>query len=81
MIMEKTVQYAKEIDDVMMLVVELLKDVKAGKGALEIGAENLPLLMQAVAGAEQIKDELAMNKEVVLQTIGSQVGSIAAVFV
>lgn len=51
---KKEVEYAKEIDDVMVLVYEVVKVIKE-KGNY---AELVDELVAAVSGADQIKDEL-----------------------
>jgi hypothetical protein len=68
---------AKEIDDVLQLVVEVIKDVKDGKGASAIAAENLPGLMTAISGADQALGEHAQNPSAVYATVGKAVGEIA----
>ena len=80
MLANKEVQYAKEIDDCMVLVVELLRDIKAKKGAAEIAGENLQNLINAMAGMDGIKDELH-NPQVVAQTVGYRTGELVAVFI
>ncbi len=80
-IQKKEVEYAKEIDDVLALVVELVKDIKAKKSAGELAAENLENLIQAVAGAEQIPAEAKASLSVTLQTAGSRVGELVAALV
>lgn len=78
---QKQVEYAKEVDDVLVLLVELVKDVKAKKDLGAIAAENLPNLMAAITGADQVGAEVQANKAVVLQTVGHRLGDLASVFV
>ena len=80
MIAQKEVSYAKEIDDVLVLVVELVKDIKAKKGVSEIASENIANLMAALSGIDQANEEMK-NKAVVLQTIGYRLGDLAAALV
>jgi hypothetical protein len=81
MIESKQVEYAKELDDALALVVELVKDLKAKKSVTEIAAENLPNLMSAFAGIEQVGAELAANKAVVFQTVGYRTGELAGALI
>ena len=80
MIEKREVEFAKEIDDVAVLLVELVKDIKAKKGAAEIAGENVKNLMDAIAAFDQIPAE-AKNKLVALQTLGYRTGELAAVIV
>lgn len=79
MIQQKQVDYAKELDDVLVAVSVLLRDVKAKKSTNEIVADALQGVMNAVAGLDQVGAELAANKQVALQTVGFRVGEIAGV--
>jgi hypothetical protein len=80
MIQKKEIEFAKELDDVLVLVIELIKDIKAKKSAAQIGTENIPLLMTAIGNIDQLPEE-AKNKPVVLSTIGYRAGELAASFV
>jgi hypothetical protein len=73
----KQIEFTKEIDDALVLVVELVKDIKAGKGAAEIAAENLPNLMNAIGSADQIPEE-AKSGIVTAQTVGYRMGELVA---
>ncbi len=77
-VQKKEVEYSKEIDDVLVLVVELVKDIKAKKGAAELAAENLANLMNAVGGADQIPAEAKASLAVALQTAGYRSGELVA---
>lgn len=55
------VNVASELDDVLVLLVDVVKKLKEGKGVIEIGASELPLLAKAVAGLDQIPDEVKEN--------------------
>lgn len=74
---KKEVSYAKELDDCMVLVVELIKDIKAKKGVSELMSENLGNLIAAIGGIDQVAGELESNKEVALETIGFRVGELS----
>lgn len=77
-IQKKEVEYAKEIGDVMVLIVELVKDVKAKKAMSELMSENLPHLINAIGGVDQVPAEIAEHKVVALQTVGLHIGELAA---
>lgn len=76
MIEKKEVQYAKEIDDVLVLVNVLVADIKEKKPITEIATDCLPKLMTAIDGIAGVKEELAANKEVALETVGYRVGEL-----
>lgn len=79
-IQKKEIEYAKELDDVMVLVVELVKDIKAKKDVAALAAENLPNLMNAIGGLDQIGDEFK-NKPVLLSTIGYRTGELGGALI
>lgn len=81
MIQEKSVSYAKELDDCLVLMIELAKDIKEGKDIGMIVSENLPNLIQAIGGMEQIKGELEANKEIVFSTAGYRMGELVGTLV
>lgn len=72
----KQVEVAKEMDDVMVLVCTLVRDIKAKKSPAELASGNLKNLMDAISGLDQIAEE-ATHKKVALQTIGYRVGDLA----
>lgn len=76
MIQPKQVQIAKELDDVLSLVVELVKDLKAKKGIAELASENLPGLMAAMSGIDQVGDELKLNRKEAVQTVALKVSEL-----
>lgn len=78
---KKEVEYTKELDDAMVLIVELIKDIKAGKEPGMIAAENLPNLMSAIGGADQIGGEVSASMSVALQTVGYRTGELAAALI
>ena len=69
---------AKELDDALLLVKALIVDIKAGKSPSEIVSGNVPALIAAIAGLDQVSAELAANPEACYSTVGSRVGEIAA---
>lgn len=78
-LVKKEVEIAKELDDVMALVVELVKDIKAGKGAAELASENIGNLMTAVSGIDQVQDELKLNKQAAVQGVALRVAELVSV--
>jgi len=72
----KSVEYAKEIDDVMVLFVEVVKNRKA-KAAL---TDLIDELMTALAGIDQVDDEFIGNRKVALQTVGYRTGELTDAF-
>ena len=78
MIASKQVEYAKEVDDVLVAVVSLVKEIRSGKSIGEIAAGSLGKVMDAVGGVAEIDDELRDNRTVAMQTIGYRTGELAA---
>lgn len=76
MIESKNVLYAKEVDDVMVLLTELVADIKAKKNLAVIASENLPNLFAALSGVDQVGAELNSNPKVVVETIGYRLGDL-----
>lgn len=75
---QKQINYAREIDDVVWLLVSLVKDIKAGKSIPEVVAGSVSSLVAALNGLDQLDDEIAANKQVAYQTIGFRVGELTA---
>lgn len=55
---EQVVRLPKESQDVRVLLVELIKDIKEKKPIAQIASENLENLMKAVEGFEKIPNEV-----------------------
>jgi hypothetical protein len=72
---KKEIEYAKQLDDVFELVVELMKVVRA-KGNY---AELVDELIDAVTGVDEIKDEVK-NLSAVAHTAMPRVFEIIEVF-
>ncbi|MDD0852977.1 hypothetical protein HBN50_07710 [Halobacteriovorax sp. GB3] len=51
-------EVGKESEEVAVAVAELIKDIREGKDVATITAENLPNVMRAVEGYDQIDDEM-----------------------
>lgn len=61
-LVKKEVELPKELSEVAIFVVEILKDIMAKKDIAAISAENLPNLMAAVQGFENMAEELKDEK-------------------
>ncbi len=75
----KQVQVAKELDDVGALLVSLVAAIKAKKDLVSLLSEEIKPLMEAVNGIDQVKNEIAENKQVAAQTIGARVGELVGI--
>lgn len=60
-LVQVSVSVPKELSEVANLIVELVKDVKAGKDISKIGEENLSNLLKAIEGVDQIPQEVKDN--------------------
>lgn len=76
-IQKREVEYAKEVDDVAVLLVKIVEMAKAGMSVVEIGAGAVTPLIDAVANIQGVGEEIAANKKVAISTIGYRVGEIA----
>lgn len=56
--MEIKVEVPKELNDCLVMLVELVKDIKDKKELAVIVSENLPNLIAAIDGAQKIPEEL-----------------------
>lgn len=56
-LVEKTLKVPKELLDIEVALVELVKDIVAKKSLALVAGENLPLLMTAIEGYEKIGEE------------------------
>lgn len=61
-VVTKQVDIAKEVDDVLSLVVHLVKEIKAGKDVGAIVAGSVQPLIEAVSGVDQVAGELQANR-------------------
>lgn len=77
---KKEIEIAKETDDCMVLLIGIVKSIKAGKSAGEIAAQELPAFMEALNGANQIGEE-AKSKDAMARTVGMRAGELAAAFI
>lgn len=78
-IQKREVEFSKEIDDVAVFNLHLLKAIKDKKPIAEIMSGSLKDLMDAVQGIDQMDDEAKSNRKVALQTIGYRAGEMADV--
>lgn len=76
---EKVLVVGKESSEVVDALHELIKDIKAGKSITEISAENLPGLMTAVSGYEDIDDEMkGAERNATIAYAGYKIGDALA---
>jgi hypothetical protein len=72
----KTVEYSKEIDDVMGLFVAIVDNRKKKEELAKLFDE----LLEAVTGIGEIDDEFMVDRKVALQTIGYRTGELVDAF-
>lgn len=85
MIESRTVNFAKEVDDVAVLFPTLIASIKEklAKGesitqiVMETATEDFQLFVAAVAGVTNVPDELKADRKVVLATLGYRLGETA----
>ena len=68
----------EEADDVGVLLVELVKDIKAKKSVAELLSENIGHLTTALHKVDEIPDEVSANPVVFAQTLGYRMGELTA---
>ena len=73
---KKEIEFAKELDDVMVLFVELVKGIK-NKGDY---TALLDELIGAINGADDIDDEVKANLKASINTVTLRANDIAEVF-
>lgn len=76
----RQLQVAKEIDDVMLLFPEIIRQIRAGKSLMDLASSEFSNLVTAVQGIDQVPEELKADRKVALQTIGYRTGEIADAF-
>lgn len=74
---KKEIDFAKETDDVMKLVVELVKTIKE-KGDY---ANLLDELIEAINGIDEVSAEYKSNLKAVINTVQLNVTDIAMIFI
>ena len=80
MLIDQNVKVAKETSDVFAAVIVIVKDIKAGKTAFEIGADALPALINAVGGIDQVPGELE-DRRALLVTMSLGVADLLDVLI
>lgn len=76
MIEKKEIEYAKEIDDVMVLLIKIIEVIKE-KGDY---ATILTELIAAVSGIDNVSEEFKANKIVAINTVINRAVDIAGIF-
>lgn len=71
--------FAKEVDDVGVMLVNIVKAIKEKKPAMEIVGAELKDLMDAINGIDQLPAEAKENLEVFTATIGYHTGAIPGI--
>lgn len=77
-IVKQEVDVAKELDDVLVLVVGLVKDLKAGVDAGTVVSKHIPDLLAALSGVDQVGAEIDANKAAAFGTVGFRMGELLA---
>ena len=77
MIEKKEVEYAKELDDVMDLIVELVKVIKEKGDYTTLMSD----LISAVSGIDQVDDEIKENLKASINTVLFRAVEIADIFI
>lgn len=78
---KKELDYAKETGEAMEFLVNVVKDVKAGKDVGAIAAGSLQEFMTAIQGIDQVPAEAKASKSVVLATVGYHTGALAGAMI
>lgn len=72
-VIKKEIEIGKELSEIVDLVAAIIVDIKAKKDIATIAAENLPALMVAVQGFDQLVPEA---KEVGIETALYAAGAV-----
>jgi hypothetical protein len=78
-IAQRTVNYAVGIDAAALLVIDIVKAVKAGKSATEIAGSELGELIGVLGAVSGIPTE-EKDRATCLETIGYRLGDLADAF-
>lgn len=76
---QKQVEIAKEVDDVLELLVAIVRDLKAKKDTNALLSDNLPKLLDAITGVDQLDDELKQNRPQVMNAAGLRIAELVEV--
>lgn len=75
-VIQKQVDIAKEVDDVLALVVHLVKEIKSGKDIGQIVGGSVQPLIDAVNGVDQVSVELASHKKEVAAAVALRLSEV-----
>lgn len=75
----KQIEYSKEIDDVAVLLVKIVSDIRDKKPLADVVAGAVAPLVDALAGVDQLGLEVESNRKVALQTVGYRTGELTDV--
>ena len=79
MVQEKSVKIGKEIDDCCSAILLLVTNIKAKKPIGEIITAEIPALITAIEGINQVKEE-AQDKEALANTAALFAANVISVF-
>ena len=77
-LVQKQVDVAKEVDDVLGLVVHLVKEIKAGKDVGAIVAGSVQPLIEAVNGVDQASVELSTLPDAVANAVALRLSEVVS---
>lgn len=75
-VVKKDVEIAKEVDDVLGLVVHIIQEAKAGKDVGSIMAGSVQKLIDAVSGVDQVAVELESARKAVYNTAALRLADV-----
>lgn len=78
-LIEESVKCPKEVNDIRRAIVEVVRDIKDGKDLLVVAGENLQLLSEAIAGLENIDDELTQAAPESITCLSLMAGEILSI--
>lgn len=76
MIEKKELDIAKEADDVMLALIHVIKELKAGQDVMSVASSSLPKLIDAVSGVDQLDDEWKENRAALIGTAAYRLGEL-----
>lgn len=79
--LEVKMSVPKELNDLRVALVELVRDIKAGKDLATLSAENLGNVMSAVGGIEKVPDAVREELGKSMALGGLFAGELLSVFV
>lgn len=75
-VQKKELDYAKEVGDVGVALEKIVRDIRQEKQIGDIVSGSLQSLIDAVAGADQMDDEMKANRKAAFATMGYHTGEI-----